>query len=223
MGFECTSAGRAYRLRVDGVGEPRLFTVTILTAAFDTRKARFQDAPELCFARLQRELATNAELADGLAVRRSPPPRSTSTATRSCAARPTARRARCAPGPDRALLLVRPRPAAPARHPRARLHAPDPHPGAVDPARDGGPRRPRLRRHRQRQDGGVRPADPAPPDGQAAAHHAGAHPHPDPRARRPDRRAPRGAGRAHAGHRAPPSSAASAWGRRSTPCARGST
>ena len=30
-----------------------------------TRKARFQDAPDLCFARLQRELATNAELADG--------------------------------------------------------------------------------------------------------------------------------------------------------------
>jgi len=66
MGFECTRAGRAYSLRVDGVGEPRLFTVTILTAAFDSRKARFQDAPELCFARLQRELATNAELADGL-------------------------------------------------------------------------------------------------------------------------------------------------------------
>ena len=66
MGFECTSAGRAYRLRVDGVGEPRLFTVTILTAAFDSRKARFQDAPELCFARLQRELATNADLPDGL-------------------------------------------------------------------------------------------------------------------------------------------------------------
>jgi hypothetical protein len=68
LGFECTSEGRAYRLRVDGVGEPRLFTVTILTAAFDTRKARFQDAPELCFARLQRELATNAELPDGLAL-----------------------------------------------------------------------------------------------------------------------------------------------------------
>ena len=66
LGFECTSEGRAYRLRVDGTGEPRLFTVTILTAAFDTRKARFQDAPELCFARLQRELATNAERADGL-------------------------------------------------------------------------------------------------------------------------------------------------------------
>ena len=68
LGFECTSEGRAYRLRVDGVGEPRLFTVTIPTVAFESRKARFQDAPELCFARLQRELLSNAELPDGLAL-----------------------------------------------------------------------------------------------------------------------------------------------------------
>jgi hypothetical protein len=68
MGFECTSAGRAYRLRVDGVGDPRLVTVTIANAAFETRKARFQDAPELCFARLQRELASNVDLPDGLAL-----------------------------------------------------------------------------------------------------------------------------------------------------------
>jgi hypothetical protein len=68
MGFDCTSEGRAYRLRVDGVGEPRLFTVTIPTAAFTARQARFQDAPELCFARLQRELAGNADLPDGLAL-----------------------------------------------------------------------------------------------------------------------------------------------------------
>jgi hypothetical protein len=67
MGFECTSAGRSYRLRVDGVGDPRLFTVTIPNAAFESRKARFQDAPELCFARLQRELLSNADLPDGLA------------------------------------------------------------------------------------------------------------------------------------------------------------
>jgi hypothetical protein len=67
MGFECTSAGRAYSLRVDGVGDPRLFTVTIPNAAFESRKARFQDAPELCFARLQRELLSNADLPDGLA------------------------------------------------------------------------------------------------------------------------------------------------------------
>jgi hypothetical protein len=66
MGFACTSAGRAYSLRVDGVREPRLFTVTLLAAAFDAREARVQDAPELCFAGLQRELATNADLPDGL-------------------------------------------------------------------------------------------------------------------------------------------------------------
>ena len=68
LGFECTGAGRAYRLRVDGTGDPRLVTVTIPNAAFEARKARFQDAPELCFARLQRELLQNAELPDGLVL-----------------------------------------------------------------------------------------------------------------------------------------------------------
>jgi hypothetical protein len=67
IGFECTSAGRSYGLRVDDVGEPRFFRVTIPNAAFESRKARFQDAPELCFARLQRELISNADLPDGLA------------------------------------------------------------------------------------------------------------------------------------------------------------
>jgi len=66
MGFECTSDGRSYRLRVDSTGEPRLVTVTIPNEAFASRKARFQDAPELCFARLQRELDANADLPDGL-------------------------------------------------------------------------------------------------------------------------------------------------------------
>jgi hypothetical protein len=68
LGFECTSEGRAYRLRVEGVGDPRLFTVTIPSAAFESRKARFQDAPELCFARLQRELVSNADLRDGASL-----------------------------------------------------------------------------------------------------------------------------------------------------------
>ena len=65
LGFECSTRGRTYRLRVDGEGEPRLFSVTIENAAFASRKARFQDAPELCFARLQRELVSNAALPDG--------------------------------------------------------------------------------------------------------------------------------------------------------------
>jgi hypothetical protein len=65
LGFECTSDGRRYRLSVDGPGEPRVFTMTIANAAFAARQARFQDAPELCFARLIRELGANAELPGG--------------------------------------------------------------------------------------------------------------------------------------------------------------
>jgi hypothetical protein len=67
LGFECTHEGRCYRLRVEGPGEPRLFTLTIANAAFESRQARFQDAPELCFARLQRELGSNADLPGGSA------------------------------------------------------------------------------------------------------------------------------------------------------------
>jgi hypothetical protein len=66
LGFECTSEGRRYRLSVEGAGESRVFTMTILNAAFAARQARFQDAPELCFARLQRELVSNADLPGGV-------------------------------------------------------------------------------------------------------------------------------------------------------------
>jgi hypothetical protein len=66
LGFECTSEGRRYRLSVDAAGESRIFTMTILNAAFAARQARFQDAPELCFARLQRELVSNADLPGGV-------------------------------------------------------------------------------------------------------------------------------------------------------------
>ena len=45
IGFECTSEGRAYRLRVDGVGEPRLFTVTIPNAAFDVAQGALPGRP----------------------------------------------------------------------------------------------------------------------------------------------------------------------------------
>jgi len=66
LGFECTSEGRSYRLRVDaGLETPRVYTVAIPNEAFATRRARFQDAPELCFERLQRELEANAELPVG--------------------------------------------------------------------------------------------------------------------------------------------------------------
>jgi hypothetical protein len=66
LGFCNTDLGRAYELRVDVAGTPRTITVTIPHAAFVAKKARFQDAPELCFAKLQRALAEHAELPDGL-------------------------------------------------------------------------------------------------------------------------------------------------------------
>jgi hypothetical protein len=57
MGFQSTSEGREYTLRVDGQGdEPRLFVLVIPHEAFTSKEARFQDAPDLCFAKLQREL-----------------------------------------------------------------------------------------------------------------------------------------------------------------------
>jgi len=65
MGFKATADGREYTLRVDGEGDPRVFTVVIAHTAFASRQARFQDAPDLCFAKLQRELAANAELPQG--------------------------------------------------------------------------------------------------------------------------------------------------------------
>ena len=66
LGFRNTDLGRAYSLRVDSAGTPRTITVTIPHAAFDAKKARFQDAPELCFAKLQRAIAEHTELPDGL-------------------------------------------------------------------------------------------------------------------------------------------------------------
>jgi hypothetical protein len=67
MGFRSTGEGRAYTLRVDGTAaEPRIVTITIPHAAFSSKQTRFQDAPDLCFAKLQRELAQNADLPDGL-------------------------------------------------------------------------------------------------------------------------------------------------------------
>jgi hypothetical protein len=64
LGFRTTGAGREYRLRVDGDGDPRVFVLLIPHAAFAERQARFQDAPDLCYAKLQRELAANASLAE---------------------------------------------------------------------------------------------------------------------------------------------------------------
>lgn len=65
MGFESTHEGRAYTLQVDGEGEARIFVLVILHTAFAARQARFQDAPDLCFAKLQRQLAAEPALVPG--------------------------------------------------------------------------------------------------------------------------------------------------------------
>jgi hypothetical protein len=62
VGFESTKEGREYTLAVDGEGESRVFVLVILHAAFAARQARFQDAPDLCFAKLQRQLAAEPAL-----------------------------------------------------------------------------------------------------------------------------------------------------------------
>jgi hypothetical protein len=65
IGFRATDEGREYSLRVDGEGDPRVFRLLIPHAAFSDKQARFQDAPDLCFAKLQRELVLDAALQPG--------------------------------------------------------------------------------------------------------------------------------------------------------------
>jgi hypothetical protein len=65
MGFRCTGEGREYTLRVDTGGDARLFVLVIPYAAFAAKQARFQDAPDLCFAKLQRQLAADSTLPAG--------------------------------------------------------------------------------------------------------------------------------------------------------------
>ena len=65
MGFRTTEDGREYVLSATGRGEQRVFVMMIPHRAFANRAARFQDAPDVCFARLVRELALDADLVPG--------------------------------------------------------------------------------------------------------------------------------------------------------------
>ena len=65
LGFKCTDEGREYSLRVDVDGATRVFVLVITHAAFTARQARFQDAPDVCFAKLQRALQADAALLPG--------------------------------------------------------------------------------------------------------------------------------------------------------------
>jgi hypothetical protein len=62
VGFKTEGAARQYTLRVrQATGESQDFTLAISTEAFLAHRARYQDAPEICFLKLQRELAASAD------------------------------------------------------------------------------------------------------------------------------------------------------------------
>jgi hypothetical protein len=61
LGFESKDQGRDYTFQVRYTQEDtREFTLTILTAAFDSHLVRYQDAPDVCSLKLRRELSGNA-------------------------------------------------------------------------------------------------------------------------------------------------------------------
>ena len=59
VGFEAKALVREYNFHVrQASSEIREFTPTIVNEAFNSRRVRYQDAPEICSLRLHRELAT---------------------------------------------------------------------------------------------------------------------------------------------------------------------
>lgn len=61
MGFEAKALVREYSFLVrQALNETREFTLAILNEAFNSRRVRYQDAPEICSRRLHRELAAFA-------------------------------------------------------------------------------------------------------------------------------------------------------------------
>jgi hypothetical protein len=61
MGYEVLPLVREYTFAVrESKSEAREFTLTISNAAFECRRARFQDAPDICSLRLRRELAADS-------------------------------------------------------------------------------------------------------------------------------------------------------------------
>ncbi len=62
LGFDVTSEGREYTLQVTSAEVSRHFRFLIRHAAFASRHVRFQDAPDLCYQRLERELSADPDL-----------------------------------------------------------------------------------------------------------------------------------------------------------------
>ena len=59
--FTATEAVREYRLRVRRGTDIQDFTVAISNEAFLSGRVRYQDAPDICFLKIQRELAEGEE------------------------------------------------------------------------------------------------------------------------------------------------------------------
>jgi len=65
VGFQVMSLVREYRFSVrEPSNEVREYTVTIANEAFVSHRARYQDGPDICLSRLNRELASNANHPD---------------------------------------------------------------------------------------------------------------------------------------------------------------
>ena len=58
LGFAAKAQAREYTLRVKRGEDSHEFTLAIPNEAFLSRRVRYQDGPELCFLKLQRELLT---------------------------------------------------------------------------------------------------------------------------------------------------------------------
>jgi hypothetical protein len=60
VGFHATALGRDYAFSVREPGvQPREYTLTIANEAFESHRARYQDAAEICSLRLHQELAVS--------------------------------------------------------------------------------------------------------------------------------------------------------------------
>jgi hypothetical protein len=61
VGFQLKPRGRDYSYRVvDPKNEPREFTLTISNQAFVERHVPYQDAADLCYQKLQKELSAES-------------------------------------------------------------------------------------------------------------------------------------------------------------------
>ena len=61
MDFTANEASREYRQRVRRGTDVHHFTVAIPNEAFLAGRVRYQDAPDICFLKLQKELAADEE------------------------------------------------------------------------------------------------------------------------------------------------------------------